>query len=141
MSALVHAGIHPPGQTPPVQCMLGYTPPAQCILGYTPPAQCILGSTPPPCLVHAGIHMATAADGTHPTGMHSCHIMKIYSSGGSRISPRWGDQPSGVPTYDFAKFSQKLCEIERIWICRGHASLAPPLDPPLYSKFTYWLYS
>ena len=31
------------------------TPPAQCMLGYTPPS--------PPA--------ATAADGTHPTGMHS----------------------------------------------------------------------
>ena len=36
-------------------------------------------------------------------------------SGGSRISPRRGRQLSrGVPTYDFAKFSQKLHEIERI---------------------------
>ena len=39
--------------------------------------------------------------------------------------------PRGVvPTYDFAKFSQKLHEIERIW-APGGASLAPPLDPPL----------
>ena len=55
-------------------------------------------------------------------------------SGGSRISQRWERQPSGegggAPTYDFAKFSQKLNEIERIWT-RGGASLAPPLDPPL----------
>ena len=53
------------------------------------------------------------------------------SSGGSRISPRRGRQlPKGAPTYDFAKFSQKLHEIERIWT-RGGASLPPPLDPPL----------
>ena len=26
----------------------------------------------PPCPVHAGIDMATAADGTHPAGMRSC---------------------------------------------------------------------
>ena len=56
-----------PGQTPP-----GQTPPAQCMLGYI--------HTPYP--VHAGIHAtpfpaATAADGTHPTGMHSCLSM-IY---------------------------------------------------------------
>ena len=38
----------------------------------------------------------------------------------------------GAPTYDFAKFSQKLHEIERIWAPRGgRASLAPPLDPPM----------
>ena len=36
-----------------------------------PPAQCMLGYTPL-CPVHAGIDMATAADGMHPTGMHSC---------------------------------------------------------------------
>ena len=32
--------------------------------------------------------------------------------------PRGGgaNSPGGAPTYDFAKFSQKLHEIERIWI-------------------------
>ena len=55
-------------------------------------------------------------------------------SGRSRISPRRGRQlPRGAPTYDFANFSQKLHEIERIWARGGGggASLAPPLDPPL----------
>ena len=39
--------------------------------------------------------------------------------------PREGgaNSPGGAPTYDFAKISQKLHEIERIW--------TPPLDPPL----------
>ena len=43
------------------------------------------------------------------------------SSGGSRISPRRGRQlpRGGAPTYDFAKISQKLHEIERIWTPRG----------------------
>ena len=46
--------------------------------------------------------------------------------------PRGARQPlRGVPTYDFAKFSQKLHEIERIWTPWGRASLAAPLDPPL----------
>ena len=39
--------------------------------------------------------------------------------------------PRGAPTYNFAIFSQKLHEIERIWAPGGRASLAPPLDPPL----------
>ena len=41
----------------------------------------------------------------------------IVLGGGSRISPRWWRQPSGggAPTYNFAKFSQKLHGIERIW--------------------------
>ena len=47
-------GRHPSGQTPllPNACWDTHTP-AQCMLGYTTPA-------------------ATAPDGTHPTGMHSC---------------------------------------------------------------------
>ena len=57
-------------------CMLGYTPMQTHSLGiHTPRA-----NTPrlpgacwnTQCPVHAGIDMATAADGTHPTGMHSC---------------------------------------------------------------------
>ena len=31
----------------------------------------------------------------------------------------------GAPTYNFAKFSRKLHEIERIWMSRGCTSLAP----------------
>ena len=52
------------------------------------------------------------------------------SRGGYRILRRRGLQPSGggTPTYDFAKFSEKLHEIEKILGCRGGG---PPLDPPL----------
>ena len=39
-----------------------------------------------------------------------------------------GANPPGAPPYDFAKFSQKLYEIERIWIPGG---CVPRLDPPL----------
>ena len=40
----------------------------------------------------------------------------ILCSGRSRIFQRGRCQPSnGAPTYDFAKYSQKLHEIERIW--------------------------
>ena len=40
----------------------------------------------------------------------------VFTSGGSRISPRRGRQlpgGGGAPTYDFAKFSQKMHEIEK----------------------------
>ena len=39
--------------------------------------------------------------------------------------------PRGESTYDFAKFAQKLHEIERIWVPRGGGGtpLAPPLNP------------
>ena len=39
--------------------------------------------------------------------------------------------PGGASTYDFAKFSQKLYQIERIWVPRGARPLCPPLDLPL----------
>ena len=58
------------------------------------------------------------------------HPRNIKSfSGGSRICPRRGRQlpGGGAPTYDFAKISQKLHEIERIWTPRGRASLTLPL--------------
>ena len=49
-------------------------------------------------------------------------------SGGSRISPRRGRQLlRGAPTYDFAKFSQKLHEIERISAPGGGVPRALPL--------------
>ena len=72
---------HALGQTPrPVHAGI-HTPPCPVHVGMHPPGQT------PPCPVHAEIHtalgrhppgqthplrIATAADGTHPTGMHSC---------------------------------------------------------------------
>ena len=53
MSAPVHAGIHTP-------------------LGRHPPGRHPHWADSPLCPVHAGKDMATAVDGTHPTGMHSC---------------------------------------------------------------------
>ena len=56
-----------------------------------------------------------------------------YVSGGSRISPRRGRQLSGgAPTYNFAKFSQKLHEIERTWTPGGARPKFYYVDPPLY---------
>ena len=42
-------------------------------------------------------------------------------------TPRWGANPQGGggTTYEYAKFSQKLHEIKRIWT-GGRVSLAPP---------------
>ena len=64
----------PPGQTP-----TGQTPPwadtpwADTLPGQIPPGQT------PPLPVHTGINIATAADGTHPTGMHSCIYLMFCS--------------------------------------------------------------
>ena len=54
-------------------------------------------------------------------------------SGGSRISPRRGRQlPGGAPTYEFAKFHQKLHEIDEFGPPgRGARPLHPLLDPLL----------
>ena len=65
-------------------------------------------------------------------------MASVIPSGGSRISPRRGRQlPRGAPTHNFAKFSQKLHEIERIWTPVGCTSLVPALDSPL-TNVTYW---
>ena len=68
---------------PPSQCMLGYTPlgrypqsdtpPVRHCLGRHPPGQTPPRQTPPRSDTPP---MATAADGTHPNGMHSC--LKIF---------------------------------------------------------------
>ena len=51
--------------------------------------------------------------------------------------PRGGgaNSPGGAPTYDFAKFSQKLHEIERISAPRGGGACPKfyYVDPPLLS--------
>ena len=52
-------GRHPPGQTPPPSACWDTHPPTQCMLGYTP------------------LPAATAADGTHPTGMQCIHFMNL----------------------------------------------------------------
>ena len=58
------------------------------------------------------------------------------NSSGSRISPRWGCQPSRrAPTYDIAKFSQKMHKTERIWTPWGEGRGSCPkfyyVDLPL----------
>ena len=47
--------------------------------------------------------------------------------------PRGGgaNSPGGTPTYDFAKFSPKLHEIERIWTPGGVRPKFYYVDPPL----------
>ena len=61
-------GRHPPRQTPP----MGRHTPGQTHPRQTPPPTACW-DTHPPCQVHDWIDMATAADGRHPTGMHSCY--------------------------------------------------------------------
>ena len=46
-----------------------------------------------------------------------------FPRGGGANSPGGGE----APTYDFAKFSQKLHEIERIWAPKGRARPSRPL--------------
>ena len=58
------------------------------------------------------------------------NVFHSQTNGRSRISSGggWGaNSPGGAPTYDFAKFSQKLHEIERIWAPGG--GRAPPAPP------------
>ena len=83
-----HPGQRPPRQTP----SLGRNPPQ------TPPTDTPPGQTPP--------EMATAADGMHPTGIHSCKTyfyLKIRTSCGAKagkcincVFPQF--MFSGIPT-------------------------------------------
>ena len=54
-------GVHPPGQTPPWQADRHLWAGTPLPWANTPPSQ-----------------TATAADGTHPTGMHSCFTGSVY---------------------------------------------------------------
>ena len=51
-----------------------------------------------------------------------------------------GANSPGCSTYDFAKISQKLHEIEKIWTPSGRASLAPLLDPPMFLALSILTY-
>ena len=55
--------------------------------------------------------------------------VSIPFRGGYRISLGGANCPGGVPIYDFAKFSRKLHEIERIWAPRGGGGLRPSRPP------------
>ena len=58
------------------------------------------------------------------------------SSGGSRISRGGGPtSQGGAPPYDFAKISQKLHEIKRIWTRGGARAKFYYVDPPLGSTW------
>ena len=95
-----HGGVYPSmhwGRHPPAQCMLGYTPlcpmhvgihtpsPGKHPLGRHPQADTPWANTPPPstCWYTHSLPSAcwdtpppaTAADSTHPTGMHSWSIV------------------------------------------------------------------
>ena len=60
--------------------MLGYTPLGRQPPGQTPSLPSACWDTHP-CPVHAEIDMATATDGMHPTGMHSCFCKPFLSIG------------------------------------------------------------
>ena len=120
------------------------------------------GSAPRGCLVPGGVcsrrggawqrlpRTATAAGGTHPTGMHSCYHLCSWQTNlvinGSYKQPYVplstavadpGFSPGGGANsqncYYFSHFCQKLHENERIWTPRGGARpWRPPLDPPMH---------
>ena len=75
----VKNSVHGGGELCLAQCMLGYTPPGQTPPGQTPPwaDTPLWADTPPRQTPTLGRppplqQTATAADDTHPTGMHSC---------------------------------------------------------------------
>ena len=95
------------------------TPPGQTLpLGRHPLLRQSPGQTPQP----PPRQMATAADSTHPPGMHSC--LHYKNSGGSRTSPTVGANLLDLFGHIF---SRKLHENERNWTKRGaHVPRTPP---------------
>ena len=75
-----------------------------------------------PELLNEWLSVLAGENANHIAATPKKKVQIHNSSGGSRISLRWGaNSPGGrEPTHDFAKFPQKLHEIERIW---------PPLRP------------
>ena len=61
------------------------------------------------CIAVADLHKEPAADPGFPQG--------------------GANSPGGAPTYNFAKFSRKLHEIERIWVPGGEGGGTRPLRP------------
>ena len=92
------------------------------------------------CTVNSNFHLIRSK--TLPTNDFELTIPDLYnwectSRGRSRNPCRRGRQPSrGVPTYYFAKFCEKLHEIEKIFGRRGGHAGAPPLSLPLISVIT-----
>ena len=96
--------------TPWADTLLGRHPPWADTPWADPPRQ----TTPRPsacwdtqCPVHAGIDMATAVGGTHPTGMHSCfaiffaeNCMKMREFGPSGEARPWRPLPLDPPLND-----------------------------------------
>ena len=115
VSVPVHASIHPPqadslpGQTPPWQ-----TPP----LGRHPRTD-----IPP--------EMATAADGTHPTGMHSCQSMYLHT-----YKQPWGSNLGYSKTLPHSMW-QERCSTERATPARlaTYNLCIVTVSPLLYGNF------
>ena len=73
-----------------------------------------------------------------PTLQNDLHLKDIIiASGGSRIFPRGGREPSrgGVNTPNFPENCMKSKEFGRPG--GGRASLTPPLDPPMIAFFKF----
>ena len=67
----------------------------------------------------------------------------LYLPQDAEVDPRFprggGAKSRGGPTYDFAKFSQKLHEIEKIWTRGGAFPKFYSVDPPLV--WIFWCFS
>ena len=92
-------GRHPPGQTPPAQCMLGYTPPCPVHAGIHPPQwplqwtvcnvlECILVSDVFACPQGGGATRGRSVQGAPflggfcPGSLFRCHIGRRYHERG-----------------------------------------------------------
>ena len=79
------------------QCMLGYHPPGSRPPP-KPPDQVLPGSRPPPPQTR---QMVTVADGTHPTGMHSCLFLWINWLTANSVADQYCDPLGDYTVFGF----------------------------------------
>ena len=113
------ASVHTGGCLP--QCMLGYhTPRSRHPHSRHPPPRA--DPLPPRETV-------TAADGTHPTGIHSCNELNIQSTDHWRVQYGCQGCAPAVQVLSFScSFRQKMCKIT---LGVGPSRLRKILDPSL----------
>ena len=68
-------------------------------------------------------------------GLALCSLKGVVTDPGFPLGG--GTNSRGGATYDFAKLSRKLHQIERIWVPKeARVPVPPPLDPPMYAVWS-----
>ena len=118
---------------PPAQCMLEYTPPAHWQTSpprqTLPPVDTLPPRQTPPRQTPHPAPAATAAEGTHPTGMHFCWSCKFIF-----FSTKWHGH-LGFKIYFLATKFLQLWYKQIFWHLELHDLKNSPARPPCHHKY------